>query len=325
MNCELTIIGNDKSAFEMADVATAAGKQTLVVLPEARHSAWMTAQALRHIVTNLMVDATFARRQLMKSLATPKLLKRMVMRALTEQTYLAIDRLDAIGACVIPGEARFVSSRELSISTGINCGQRSVVSDNIVIATGVRHTATHRPLGLMPFHRPESLFEGQTLPRTLTIVGGNEPGAGLAALFSMFGVQTRLLTQDSESNMVELAEDAGVEVITLATNFEDLADELVKPASLDVVDFRREVGFTDHLNLPCIGVETDENGRLWCNSSLETWTTGVFGIGEVVGFSSEPPASSFRQASRILNRITHRIPRPNFLRSPAAIHRTAGY
>ncbi len=206
---------------------------------------------------------------------------------------------------------------DLAVSLGISCSREIIKARHTVVGTGVRQTAMHRPLGLMPFHRPESLFNGAVLPKSVCIVGGGEFGAGLSALMSLFGVETRHVARDENaSTMLQLAADTGVRVgfhpaeVGLPSMGTNSADQ-----STAVVDCRRSAGFTDHLSLDAINVEADENGKLWCGSGFETWCSGVFGIGDVVGFSSDTALRADLQAERIMSRITDMIPRPHFLDS----------
>lgn len=47
------------------------------------------------------------------------------------------------------------------------------------------------------------------------------------------------------------------------------------------------VGNTSGLNLSAAGLQADDSGRIWCNGNFETWTSGVYAIGSVVGFAQE--------------------------------------
>lgn len=320
---DLAVIGNDEPALEMLCVAASAGQKTVAILPESRHSSWLMAQALRRLVVGLLVDQTESRRGLLERSGTPRMLQRLITRALVSEVTDHTRMLERLGVDVILGEARFSSRNKLTISRGVDFSRADISAVNIVVGTGVRHTAMHRPLGLLPFQRPEALFEGVELPKTLCIIGGDDFGAGLCALFSLFGVDSRLLArEDNTSAMLELATLVGV---TVAHHPEEIGLGDFGPGSsrvTDIIDCRRAVGFTEHLNLPTIGVEPDENGRLWCAGSFETWCSGVFGIGEVIGFSSNESLHPTRQAERILNRMTHRIRPPHFLRSPSRQTRT---
>jgi NAD(P) transhydrogenase len=246
--------------------------------------------------------------------------------------------LQSLGVEVVLGESQFRTPFDIEVSTGIDFGRRTVGANSVVIGTGVCRTSLQRSLGLLPFLRPESLFEGRHLPSALKIVGGGEMGAGLAAFVSLFGVRTSLLTDlDNDNALLEMAETAGVEIHgpgTETINMDDISaghcsadrhqpanrfrpasSEFIPPESAVVMDCRRSAGFTSNLNLGAIGVLPDENGQLWCGNNFETWCGGVFGIGSVVGFSTTQRLSAIRQAEQILNRVTHRIPRPHYLRT----------
>lgn len=315
MRYDLAVIGNDEAAFEMTSIAAAAQLRTVAILPESRHSAWITAQALRQLVGELLVDNSSTRRLMLRRSGTPRLLQRLLARTLAAVINEQINSLETQGVDVVLGEARFRSPSEIDVSTGINFGRTTVNASNVVIGTGVRQTSMHRPLGLIPFQQLESLFTSVQLPATLCIVGGGELGVGLAALFSLFGVQTRLLTREDDScAFLEMAESAGVEVDFLPSNLELTRHVFRSSESVGVVDCRRTIGFTESLCLGTLGVSADENGQLWCTTGFETWCSGIFGIGDVVGFAPDADITPRRQAERVLNRLTHRIRRPHYLR-----------
>lgn len=319
MTYDLCVLGNDEAALELAFVAARHGQNVLSILPEQRHSAWMMSQALEHLVGNLLADMSEARRRQLRRNGSPRLVQRLLANSLTSEMSDHVAALENAGADVSIGEVRFQNADALVLTNGAY-GRRSLVrASNIVIGMGVRRTAVHRPLGLVPFHRPESLLLGSELPASLCILGGGGLGAGLASVFSLFGSKVRYLSDlDSCDSMLSLAEDSGVVV---AAHPAELGLSMEHPFALnqgDIVDCRRSEGFSDHLGLSSIGIEPDEHGLLWCSSSLETWTPGVFGIGEVIGFSSGVSQNPTDQALRILNRITHRIRRPHFLRTRTA-------
>ena len=315
MRYDIAVIGNDEAAFEMLCLAAASKRKTLAILPETSHSAWLVGQALRRLVTNLLVDRSVQRRRLFAQAGTPRLLHTLLARAVAEEVGEHIRMLENLGVEVMLGEARFVAQRDVAVSIGVTCTREIVNARHIVIGTGVRRTAMHRPLGLMPFHRPESLFAGCTLPKSVCIVGGGHFGAGLAALLSLFSVETRhIAREDNASAMLELANAAGVRI---GYHPSDVGlPQFGAPSTglrTIVVDGRRSAGFTDHLSLDAINVEPDENGKLWCASSFETWCGGVFGIGDVVGFSPDTALDPSVQAERIMNRIAAAVPRPHLL------------
>lgn len=315
MDYDIAVIGNDEAALEILRLAAGSGKRTVAVLPETRHSAWLAGQALRRLVSDLIVDQTAQRRQLFSRTATPRLLHALLSRAIVSEVTEQMHVLESLGIDVLMGETRFVSDNSLTVCSGATGIRQTLGVRHIVIGTGVRRTAMHRRPGLMPFHRPEALFAGRLLPRSICVLGGGHFGIGLAALMSIFGVDTRLVArEDNTSVMLELATAAGVQI---GHHPADVGlppvGGTVSELQADVVDCRRVVGFTDHLNLSVVDVEPDENGQLWCADNFETWCSGIFGIGEVVGFSPDTALHPAVQAERIMNRITHSVSRPHLV------------
>ena len=316
MRYDIAIIGNDEAAIEMACLASIAGQRAAMALPEQRHSSWIVEHAFRRLVTELSVDDTAARRSLLRRNGTPRLLQRLLAGAINSETSEAIELLERLGVDVLPGESRFVNRNSFAVTSGTSCRRTIVNAANIVIGTGVRRAAVHRPLGLLPFRRAESFLEGRSLPESLIVLGGEDFGAGFASFLNLFGVHTSLLAhENSDSDLLELAEVAGVQIVHHPSELGLTGDGPVSPDEQQIVDCRRTLGFTEHLGLSAIGIEPDEHGQLWCAANLETWCSGVFGIGSVVGFSADAADHPTIQAERVLNRIQHRIRRPHFLRS----------
>ncbi len=316
MRYDIAIIGNDEAAIEMACIASGAGQRVALALPEQRHSSWMMEQSLRRLVTELSVDYTAGRRSLLRRSGTPRLLQRLLASAINSETSEAIELLERLGVDIFPGESRFVNRNSIAVTSGISCQRILLNATNTVIGTGVRRAAVHRPLGLLPFRRVESFLEGRCLPESLIVLGGEDFGAGFSSLLSLFGVHTSLLAhENSDCDLLELAEDAGVQIIHHLSELGLTGDEPVSHDDRQIVDCRETLGFTEHLGLPAIGIEPDEHGQLWCAANLETWCSGVFGIGAVVGFSADAADHPTVQAERVLNRIQHRIRRPHFLRT----------
>lgn len=313
MQYHLAVIGNDESAFELLCRAAESGQRTAAVLPESSQSSWLVGLALKQLISDLLVDRSTRRQDLLQQTGSPRMLRRLIGRAIARQTSELVEMLERLSVDVYLGEPRFVDRHHIVIADGRTCRRVTLSARHFVVGTGTRRTAMHRPLGLVALHRPEVLFESVQLPSSVCLLSGGSFGCGLAALFSLFGVRTRHVTrQDQDSAMLDLARSAGVDIAFYPSDFEMTAGVLSN-AHQDVVDCRRIVGFTENLNLSAIDIEPDENGQLWCSSSLETWCSGVFGIGEVVGFSPDTAVRPVVQAERILRRAHLEIPRPHIL------------
>ena len=315
MQYDITVIGNDEAAFEMLCQAARTGKRTAAVLPESSQSSWLVGLALQRLVSDLLVDQSIDRRRLLERTGSPQLLRRLLTGAIAKETADLTQMLERLNVDVRLGQPRFINSHSIAVADGRTCERSTLNSRHVVIGTGTRHTAMHRPLGLVALHRPETMFEGDCLPQSICLLGGNDFGCGIAALFSLFGVRSRHVARDNQDRaMLELAQAAGVEIAFHPSEFGlTQSAGVLSDSHADVVDCRRMVGFTEHLNLSAIDVEADENGQLWCSSGLETWCPGVFGIGDVVGFSADSTVHPSVQAERIQQRISHQIPRPHLL------------
>lgn len=315
MQYHICVVGNDEAAIEMLCLAAESKQRTAAVLPESCQSSWLTGLALKRLVGDLLVDQSTGRRALLQRTGSPRLLRQLIAGAIAKETDELATMLQSLNVDVYHGQPRFVDRHAIAVSDGRVCRRSLLSARHFVIGTGTRHTAMHRPLGLVALHRPETAFEGHSLPKTLCVLGGDSFGCGLAALFSLFGVRTRhVARQSQDSAMLELACAAGVDIAFHPSEFGlTQSHGTLANSHRDVVDCRRAVGFTESLNLQALDVEADENGQLWCSSELETWCPGIFGIGDVVGFSADAAVPASVQARRIHSRILRRIPRPHLL------------
>ena len=315
MQYDLAVIGNDEAAFEMLCLAAESGKRTAAVLPESSHSSWLVGIALKRLVSDLLVDRSLHRRRLLARTGSPRLLRQLIAGAIARETGELVRMLERLNVDIHLGQPRFIDRNLISIADGRTCLRSDLEAHHFVVGTGTRLTAMHRPLGLVALHRPESMLEGTRMPNSLCLLGGDSFGCGMAALFSLFGVQARhVAREDQDASMLELSQSAGVEIAFHPSEFGlTQSGGVLSNSHTDVVDCRRSVGFTEHLNLSAIDIEPDENGQLWCSSSLETWSPGIFGIGDVVGFSPDTAVHPAVQAERIHRRISVQIPRPHAL------------
>lgn len=312
MRYDVAIIGNDEAAVQVARTCVANGLQVGCFLPARHHSSWIMSRALQALVGELLVDMTSKRQRFLTARRSPGLLKRLLTKAVAAEVTRVADGLKEIGCEVSISDPLFVDERTLELV--VRETALPIRSRYTVIATGVRYDVMQSDFGRKCFRPPMSLFRGQRLPHRLCVLGGGDFGAAVAALMSLFGIHTRLVARrDPESVFLELAYSAGVHIGHHPSEVGLTSDVQMLEEELTVVDCRRVIGFTDHLHLQATGIEPDENGQLWCAGNFETWCSGVFGVGEVVGFSSESALHPVIQAERVLERIRPSIPKPHLL------------
>lgn len=312
---DLVIIGNDEAGIESALVAAESGKSVAVVMPEIRHSPWVISETLQQLIKELIADGDSQRRRLYAEAATPKLMNRLLIRHLADQVMNLADRVRRFGGRVYFGEAAFTSPTTIRIVSAESDSVIEVRAGAFIIATGVFVSRSNLTGG-----GTNCSFEGilgmQELPKQLTVTGGGDFGAAIAAYFSIFGVPTTLWRDESSpSAACELAQECGVRIRHSDVTEPHYSDGSVSHGCDDdtvILNCGRMTGHTSALNLEVVGVETDERGRLWCNDTFETWCRGIFGAGDVVGFSRSGVLTASEQAALLIARLDSCIPEPHF-------------
>ncbi|HAV33698.1 MAG TPA: hypothetical protein DCX79_16990 [Planctomycetaceae bacterium] len=306
----LTILGNDQPTLQLSLAAVRSGHPVRCVFPEVRHSAWLIGQALRRLLLRLLADSPASRRTLNSTGGGMPLLRALLRRALADEVIDQRSQLSAAGVTVLFGEAAFRRPGQLTLHSSQRRQPAVIDFTCCVIVSGVRHLLPESD-AQRNIMDTERLFQQAHQPPELCVLGGDEVSLGVAALFSLFGSSVELFAEgDLPETMAELAEHAGVRMrARMATA--PLSAGIQVPAERTVLDCRRAVGFTEHLNLTSIGVETDDCGRLWCSNRLETWCQHVFGAGAVVGFTAAGFSSVTAQIEAILQQVaTSELSRP---------------
>ncbi len=285
----------------MANAAARDGLRVLLTIPEHRHSSWICAQAMHRVVMNMLGEGFRVQERLHRRTASPGLLSRLLRSAIADEVSDLATRCESAAVDVVFGESRIVESGCLAVHSQTSGAITLYESRAVVIATGIRWASSHSPYGVLPGRGPESLLSGSRLPSHVTFLGGQAFGLGLASLLSQLGVASTVVGDvDRDDVSFELALSSGVSVVSAES-----ADDCLPMESQGhtMIDCQRAIGLTAHLNLRTIGVEPDENGRLWCDENLQTWGRGIYGIGEVVGFSTRCGVSLNEQANSILGHL----------------------
>lgn len=298
MGCDLLVVGNDEAAFEVAIEAAQAGHSVVSVLPVVRHSAWIAAESLRSLTLQLAADFPVWRRPQLQRHRETRFVLSLLKRALSREIQFQQDRLQAVGVNVLHGEFCFSEDRTLVVFCPGSRQWRQLRADAFVIATGTRCGAALSYNGL------EHLFSRLLMPEHLQLASGCRFGAGLAALYQIFGVSTELVTScDSSESMLEFAAEMGVRTLSCSDFDTSPFDRFHRRNIAMQIDCRRHLGFTDHLQLEQLGVFPDDRGRLWCNEFQETWCSDVYAAGRVVGFSGRITSSISEQSGTILRQL----------------------
>lgn len=319
MHFDLIVLGNDDAAFETATCAARSGLRVLSVMPRQRHSATLLARSLQRTTLELAADFPVQCRSRFREAASTTLLQRLLSRSIQAEIADQLAALRNAGVQTLRGEPSFLAPGWIRVDRGPGQPDAVLRADCTVVCVGVRRTLLSLALVKFGVHGPQHLLQMPVLPESVIVAGGDDFGTALAAFSSAVGIHTELLTRSADNScLLELALETGVKIVE-QPDTRLLADAVFRPSGTvseslpPILDCRRAVGFTGHLRLDTLGIQTDENGLLWCSSSLESWCPGVFGAGEVVGFSPENFSDATQQAARILEvACRKRVPAAHF-------------
>jgi pyruvate/2-oxoglutarate dehydrogenase complex dihydrolipoamide dehydrogenase (E3) component len=123
--------------------------------------------------------------------------------------YCSVDRLTAEGVDVFFGDARFAGNTSLSI------GAVELHFGKALIATGARPSACDIPgLGAAGYLTSASIFDIETLPKRLGIIGGGPLGCEMAQAFAHMGSQVTIL--QNEPKFLPREERDAAELLSLS-------------------------------------------------------------------------------------------------------------
>jgi pyruvate/2-oxoglutarate dehydrogenase complex dihydrolipoamide dehydrogenase (E3) component len=205
---------------------------------------------------------------------------------------------------LIRGIAKFVGPHEIEVQ--MNDRKRTVSAKNIFINTGGRPLKPRlEGIDDIPTLDSTSIMELDELPEHLLVLGGGYIGLEFGQMFRRFGSEVTIVqrtgqllgredTDVAEAVLKVMKEDGiGVLLNTEAVNVKKAGErialtvrssegEQTLSGSHLLVAVGRKPN-TDDLSLAAAGVETDEQGNVKVNSSLETNVSGVYALGDVKG------------------------------------------
>ena len=98
------------------------------------------------------------------------------------------ERFRSLGVDVTLGTARFVAERTLRVD------ERTITGRHVVIATGSRPTLPAIPgLDTVSYHTNETIFDIETLPASLSVIGCGAVGVELAQAFALLGSRVTII------------------------------------------------------------------------------------------------------------------------------------
>lgn len=216
----------------------------------------------------------------------------------------SVERYSQLGVECLSGSARITSPWEVTV-TGPD-GEKKLTGRNIVIATGARpFVPPIAGIDKVPVLTSENLWELDTLPPRLLVLGGGPIGCELAQSFARLGsavTQVEMLPRlmpreddDAAEAVRRSLEDDGVTVLTghqavrFALESGDRIlyarhgdDEVRLPFDAVLVAVGRRAN-TAGLGLEELGIGVAKNGTVTVNDHLQTRFPNIYACGDVAG------------------------------------------
>jgi pyruvate/2-oxoglutarate dehydrogenase complex dihydrolipoamide dehydrogenase (E3) component len=203
------------------------------------------------------------------------------------------------------GNARFIAPHEIEVQ--MNDGsKRTLTAEKIFINTGGRPAkAQVEGIDDVPTLDSTSIMELDELPEHLLVLGGGYIGLEFGQMFRRFGSEVTIVQRlgqllgredtDVAEAVLKVMKEDGISVLlnTEAVKVKKAGAEIALTVrtsegeqTLSGTHLLLAVGRkpnTEDLNLAAAGVETDKQGNVKVNSSLETNVAGVYALGDVKG------------------------------------------
>jgi NAD(P) transhydrogenase len=194
-------------------------------------------------------------------------------------------------------------------------GSKEYTTANILIAVG--STSTPPPGATTDGETiitSDEIISLKRIPRTLTVVGAGVIGIEYASMFGAVGVEVILV--DRRPRPLEFLDQEIVDELihqmrTRSVTFRpgetvdrlEMTEGPPKKAIVHLASGKRIVsdmvlfsvgrkGATDTLNLPAMGIQPDEHGRLKVDAEFRTAVPHIFAAGDVIGYPSLAATSS---------------------------------
>jgi pyruvate/2-oxoglutarate dehydrogenase complex dihydrolipoamide dehydrogenase (E3) component len=232
----------------------------------------------------------------------------------------SVERFEGFGVEVIRAEARFVGPRELLV------GNRTVRARRIVVATGSEPAIPPIPgVDNVPYFTNETIFDSDTLPEHLLIVGAGAVGIELAQAYRRLGAAVTVIEaaqampRDDAELVVTLLQRLAAEGVVLhqqtaikaaepsgtgiaLTIEHDGRESRVEGSRLLVAAGRKPR--TGDLDLDRAGIRYGRNG-IEVDRRLRTSARGVYAIGDVIAGPRFTHAASYQAGIVIRNALFH--------------------
>jgi dihydrolipoamide dehydrogenase len=212
----------------------------------------------------------------------------------------SVKRYESLGVECLRGEATLLDPFRVQVNG------KTFTAKNIILATGGEPLVPDLPgLSKVKYRTSENLWELETLPKRLVVLGGGPIGCELAQSFSRLGsrvtlveMEARLLSkedQDVAEHITREFQKGGIEVLLnhQAVSVEIIGDKKILNCTVGPVN--RQIEFdeilvalgrrarTKGIGLEKLGIELSKNGTITVDEKLRTKFSNIYACGDVAG------------------------------------------
>lgn len=324
---DLAVIGAGAGGLNSAFSAITAGKRVILIERhkpggECTWSGCIPSKALIQLAKEVKTARKFG------SVSIDGAAIMLKVRALIETAHQAeaVPSLLEAGIEYRCGTARFTGSNTIEVNGETFC------ADHIVIATGSSPVIPDLPgLDTTPFLANENIFQLETLPESLIVLGAGAIGVELSQALQRLGVKVKLVESAptvlarEEPEFAQAVEHMlaaeGVELHTGCTALQ------VKKDGMDIILTVDHMGRTENIhaaalllasgrkpntgtiNLSDVGVDFDARG-IKVNAFYETSAPNIYAVGDVVGPYLFSHTGGYQARALVRNLYTAVTPKP---------------
>ncbi len=208
----------------------------------------------------------------------------------------SVERYTGLGVTVVQETATLLSNTQVQIGTDVYTCKK------IVIATGAEpFVPPIKGIDSVPYYTSDTIWDMDTLPNTMAIVGAGAIGCELAQSFNRLGVKVTLIDQmdailgrmdtDTQQVMSKVMTNLDIDLKpgTMVQEIEQDTDKTIhiytqgdsiKTDCLVVAIGRRP--YTEGLGLDKVGITPERNGSIKVNAHLQTQVKNIYAIGDVI-------------------------------------------
>ncbi len=234
-------------------------------------------------------------------------LRQRVDHVVRHEVEVARDRLTRTGVEIINGEASFVDKNNVRVKQ--QDSELHIRAGKTIIAVGSKpYRADRVPFNNVNIIDSDTMWEPgfsmPTMPKSILFIGAGVIGTEYACMFSMLGLDVRLLDRrdylfrfiDDEINesllyhmrdervtfylgkdFQDIHQDDGGKVVTTLENGRQIKTDMLMFCS-------GRTGSVESLNLEAAGVEVANRGLITVNEQLQTSCEDIYAAGDVIGF-----------------------------------------